>query len=94
LNAKEDASKVAYIASLIRDNCLNVNIENLKLERKYFDKIKDINLPNEFNILNRLKMVSAYTGVSGRQFRRHSDIKPEHTDILSIQFLQNIILNQ
>jgi len=58
LNAKEDASKVACIASLIRDNRLNVNIEDLKLERKYFDKIKDINLPNEFNILNKLKIVS------------------------------------
>lgn len=58
LNAKEDASKVACIASLIRNNRLNVNIENLKLERNYFDKIKDINLPNEFNILNKLKVVS------------------------------------
>ena len=36
----------------------------------------------------------AYSGVSGRQFRRHPDIKPEHPDILSNQFLQNIILNQ
>lgn len=58
LNAKEDASKVTCIASLIRDNRLNVNVENLKLERKYFDTIKDINLPNEFNILNKLKVVS------------------------------------
>jgi len=58
LNAKEDASKVACIASLIRDNRLNINIGNLKLGRKYFDTIKDINLPNEFNILNKLKVVS------------------------------------
>lgn len=58
LNAKEDASKVACIASLIRDNRLNVNIEDLKLGRKYFDTIKDINLPNEFDILNKLKVVS------------------------------------
>jgi hypothetical protein len=58
LNAKEDASKVACLASLIRDNRLDINLENLKLGRKHFYKIKDINLPNEFNILNKLKAVS------------------------------------
>jgi hypothetical protein len=31
-------------------------------------------------------------GVSGRQFRRHPDIKPEHPDILSIQFLLTLFL--
>ena len=58
LNAKEDASKVACIASLIRDNRLNIDIKGLKLDKKYIGKIKDINLPDEFNILNKLKVVS------------------------------------
>ena len=58
LNAKEDASKVACIASLIRDNRLNIDIKGLKLDKKYIDKIKDINLPDEFSILNKLKVVS------------------------------------
>lgn len=58
LNAKEDASKVACIASLIRDNRLNIDIKGLKLDKKYIGKIKDINLPDEFSILNKLKVVS------------------------------------
>jgi len=58
LNAKEDASKVACMASLIRDNRLNIDIKGLKLDKKYIDKIMDINLPDEFGILNKLKVVS------------------------------------
>jgi len=58
LNAKEDASKVACIASLIRDNRLNIDIKGLKFDKKYIGKIKDINLPDEFSILNKLKEVS------------------------------------
>jgi len=34
----------------------------------------------------------AYSGVSGRQFRRHPDIKPEHPDTLSIHFLLTLFL--
>jgi len=34
----------------------------------------------------------AYSGVSGRQFRRHPDIKPGHPDTLSIQFLLTLFL--
>ena len=34
----------------------------------------------------------AYSGVSGRQFRRHPDIKPEHSDTLSIHFLLTLFL--
>ncbi|MBU4511251.1 hypothetical protein KJ830_09440, partial [bacterium] len=37
-------------------------------------------------------VVGAYSGVSGRQFRRHPDIKPEHPDTLSIQFLLTLFL--
>lgn len=58
LNTKENASKVACIASLIRDNRLNIDIKGLKLDKKHIGKIKDINLPDEFSILNKLKVVS------------------------------------
>jgi len=58
LNAKEDASKVACIASLIKDNRFKIDIKGLKLDKKYIGKIKDINLPDEFSILNKLKVVS------------------------------------
>jgi len=37
LNTKEDASKVACIASLIRDNRLNVDIKRIKLDKKYLN---------------------------------------------------------
>ena len=50
-----------------------------------------------YNILWRKQLnhhlnLTAYTGVSGRQFRRHPDIKPEHPDTLSIQFLLTLFL--
>ena len=38
------------------------------------------------------KISLAYSGVSGRQFRRHPDSKPEHPDTLSIQFLLTLFL--
>ena len=44
--------------------------------------------PTKFSTL----AFNAYTGVSGRQFRRHPDIEPEHPDILSIQFLLTLFL--
>ncbi len=58
LNAKEDASKVACLAFLIKDNRFDVDIEGLKLDRRNTDRIKDIYLPEEFGILNRLKAIS------------------------------------
>ncbi len=58
LNAKEDASKVACIASLIRDKRLSTDMKKIKLDRKDIDRIKDINLPGEFSILNKLKAIS------------------------------------
>ena len=42
--------------------------------------------------LCRISIKIAYSGVSGRQFRRHPDIKPEHPDTLSIQFLLTLFL--
>ena len=58
LNAKEDASKVALVASLIRDDHLDIDIKKIKLDKKYLDKIKDVDLPEDFNILNKLKVIS------------------------------------
>lgn len=58
LNAKEDASKVACLASLIRDDRLDTDIKKLKLDNKYLDKIKDIDLPDDLNIINKLKVIS------------------------------------
>jgi len=58
LNAKEDASKIACLAYLIRDDSLDVDINKIKLDKKYLDKIKDVDLPEDFNILNKLKVIS------------------------------------
>ena len=58
LNAKEDASKIACLASLIRDDRLDIDINKIKLAEKYLDKIKDIDLPDNLNIINKLKIIS------------------------------------
>ena len=57
-NAKEDASKVACLAFLIKDGRLDMNIEGLKQNRGDVDRIKDFSLPNDFSILNKLKAIS------------------------------------
>jgi len=58
LNVKEDASKVACIASLVRDNRLIMDLKKIKLYRKDIDRINGINLSGEFSILNKLKAIS------------------------------------
>ena len=58
LSVKEDASKVACIASLIRDDRLDTDIKKIKLDKKYLDKIKDVELPDDLNIINKLKIIS------------------------------------
>jgi hypothetical protein len=57
LNAKEDASKVSCLASLIRDDRLDTDIKKIKLDKKYLDKIKDVDLPENLNIINKLKVI-------------------------------------
>jgi len=57
-NAKEDASKVACLAFLIKDGRLDMDIEVLKQNRGDVERIKDVLLPEEFGILNKLKAVS------------------------------------
>jgi len=58
LNAKEDASKVACLAFLIRDDRLDVDIEKIKQDEKYLDKIKDVDLPDDLDVINKLKAIS------------------------------------
>ncbi len=56
--AKEDASKVACLAFLIKDGRLDTDIERLKQNRGDVEKIADVLLPGEFVILNKLKAIS------------------------------------
>ena len=58
LNAKEDASKVACLVFLIRDDRLDVDIEKIKQDEKYLDKIKDVDLPDDLDVINKLKAIS------------------------------------
>jgi len=56
--AKEDASKVACLAFLIKDGRLDTDIERLKQNRGDVERLKDVLLPEEFGILNKLKVIS------------------------------------
>ena len=58
LNAKEDASKVACLASLIRDDRFDVDINKIKTDKNILEKIKDVDLPDDLNVLNKLKIIS------------------------------------
>lgn len=59
LKAKEDASKVALLASLIKEKRLDLNMGKLKEDKNKLEKIKDINLTKDYNILNKLKRISS-----------------------------------
>jgi hypothetical protein len=37
---------------------LDTDIKKIKLDKKYLDKIKDVNLSDDFNIINKLKVIS------------------------------------
>jgi hypothetical protein len=58
LDAKEDASKIACLSSLIKDNQLDLDIEKLRKDRKDVNRIKDVELSDKFSILNKLKAIS------------------------------------
>ena len=58
LQAKTDASKVACLASLIRDERLDVDIKEIRKDRRNLDMIRDINLTDNYSILNKLKKIS------------------------------------
>jgi hypothetical protein len=57
-DAKNDASKIACLASLIKDRRLDINIEKLRQKRLDINTIKNILLPEGFAILNKLKITS------------------------------------
>lgn len=59
LNAKEDASKVAFVSFVLKTN-LNINLENIQGTLKNFDKanINDLILKDRFKILNKFKNLS------------------------------------
>jgi len=57
-DAKNDASKIVCLASLIKDRRLDINIEKLRQKRLDINTIKNILLPERFAILNKLKITS------------------------------------
>ena len=86
-NNKVPVVVVAGSRNSIMENQINylknkLNFTELKIDIEQVFSNKDKILDN----------YTAYSGVSGRQFRRHPDIKPEHTDILSNQFLLTLFL--
>ncbi len=58
LNAKENASKIACLASLILNKQTSFDIKELEFKEKIIAKIREIELKNEFAILNKLKPIS------------------------------------
>ena len=58
LQAKRDASKVAFLASMMRDGRLDVDFEEIRKNRQDLEITKDINLPDNYSILNKLKKIS------------------------------------
>ncbi|MFQ6061603.1 MAG: nucleotidyl transferase AbiEii/AbiGii toxin family protein [Methanosarcinales archaeon] len=58
LKAKEDASKVACLAALVKEGMLTVNLGEIRQKRKDVEKIKNIGLPENYTILNKLKAIS------------------------------------
>jgi len=58
LDAKVDASKVAFLAYLIKENKLNIKIDETRIKRKNVKIVKDISLTGDYNILNKLKSIS------------------------------------
>ena len=58
LQAKGDASKVAFLASMIRDDRLDIDIGEIRKNRQDLEIIKDINLTDNYIILNKLKKIS------------------------------------
>jgi len=58
LQAKSDASKVAYLASMMRDDRLDIDIGEIRKNRKDLEIIKEINLTDNYFILNKLRKIS------------------------------------
>ena len=58
LKAKESASRIACLASLILSRKTSFDIKELELKEKDIAKIREIELKNKFAILNKLKPIS------------------------------------
>lgn len=58
LKAKEDASKVACLALILKDEPMDIDIREIRNNRDNIDRIKNIVLPEDYNILNKLKTIS------------------------------------
>jgi len=58
LNAKEDASKIACLAYLIKDNRLDTQLKKLRKNRENTEIIKEVSLTDKFAILDKLKSIS------------------------------------
>ena len=58
LQAKGNASKIAYLASLLREERLDIDINGIRKSRNNLDKIKKISLADNYSILNKLKRIS------------------------------------
>jgi len=58
LRAKSDASKVAYLTSMMREGRLDVDFEEIRKNRQDLKIIKTINLTDNYIILSKLKKIS------------------------------------
>lgn len=58
LKAKSDASKVAYLASMMRDGRMDIDFGKIRKNRQDLEIIIDINLTDNYSILNKLKKIS------------------------------------
>jgi hypothetical protein len=58
LSAKEDASKVACLASMLKGKLLDVDMDELRKDRHVISMITNIVLSGECGILNKLKKIS------------------------------------
>lgn len=58
LQAKEDASKVAFLAHKMRDGRLDIDFKEIRKSRNDLDKVKKIVLADNYYILNKLKKIS------------------------------------
>jgi len=58
LKAKEDASKVVCLATLIKEKRLDIDMKKVRSDRKNLERIRNISLPENYSILNKLKKIS------------------------------------
>ena len=58
LEAKESASRIACLAALILSRKISFDIKELEFKEKDISKIREIELKNDFVILNKLKPIS------------------------------------